>query len=102
MATHSYLIAAVLVLFQDNKVVESIDLEDNWIGASGASSIAQLLRTNRVLTEIVSRGICRSVSRARFVYKTLCCIELSARWCVSIPLAVCRWEWGTIRTDRDN
>ena len=40
---------------QDNKKVESLDLEDNWIGADGASSIAEMLRTNHVITEIVSR-----------------------------------------------
>ena len=45
---------------QDNKVVESLDLEDNWIGADGASSIAQILTSNHVLTEIVSRVICLS------------------------------------------
>ncbi|GFS19581.1 leucine-rich repeat-containing protein 74A [Elysia marginata] len=48
-------IAAALV---GNKHVQSLELEDNWIGGDGAASIASMLVGNNVITEVVSPGNC--------------------------------------------
>ncbi|KAL8598743.1 hypothetical protein ACOMHN_033307 [Nucella lapillus] len=43
---------AIAIALVGNKSVESLDLEDNWIGTEGAISIADMLKTNHVLTEV--------------------------------------------------
>jgi hypothetical protein len=75
--------ARVLSLgMRGNKSVQDLKLRDNSIGSEGATSIAAMLRVNRVLMALVCSCVCVCVCICVYVFVCMCCAHVYVYVCV--------------------